>query len=700
VGTRASNLALVQTRAALERIGRLLPAVRFETVPFSSPGDRDRRTDLRASPPDFFTRDLDDAVRAGVLDAAVHSAKDVPQPIPDGLDWFWLPWAEDPRDCLVLPPGHTLAGLPPCPRVGVSSDRREAYGRRRFPSAALRPIRGNIEDRLRQLDAGGFDLLIMAAAALLRLGLGHRITEWIPTADLPPPEGQGHLAIVFRRGDARFERLRSLFVRSVTFAGAGAGDVGLCTLAAREALERCDVCLYDALLDDRLLVHVPPRALRLDVGKRAGNHKVPQETVSDWLALYARRGLRVVRLKGGDPGLFGRLAEEVEALEALHLPYRVIPGVSSLLAATTGAGMLLTRRGVSRGFCALTPRARDGERAPIGRDSRAALPLVLFMASGVCREVMDELMRDGTAPEVPAAAVFNAGASDERIVDATVGTLAERVEAAREDAPGLLVVGSVAAFRAQRNAGALQGWRVLLTCSEPLVGRAAAAVWDLGGIPVPLPLVRLEGMAEAEPVLRRAHEYDWIVLASPSAVRCFLTGLAAASVDLRRRPRLAVCGAGTARELRQAGLVPDCEPTDGFGTEGLLTALRARAPAGARILRCRSDASGPELSEGLRATGFQVEDLVLYRNVSLRHASLPPCEAIVLASGSAVDSLAGQWGMDAVVGKTVVAIGSPTAHALGRHGRQPDGVAREATVESCVETLAALVVNRALEEVL
>lgn len=699
MGTRASNLARIQTREALERIQTMLPSLRFDIVPISSPGDRDQQTDLRASPPDFFTRDLDEAVRSGVIDGAVHSAKDLPDPVPAGLDWFWLPWAEDPRDCLVLPPGRAVADLSARPRLGVSSARRETYCLKRFPEAEPRPIRGTIEDRLQQLDRGDFDLLIMAGAALLRLGLADRITEWIPVGDLPPADGQGHLAVTFRRGDARFQRLRSLFVKTVAFAGAGAGDASLCTLAAVEALGHCDVCLHDVLLDARLLDRLPAHAMRLDVGKRAGRHTASQDAISEQIAVFARRGVRVVRLKGGDPGLFGRLAEEVDRLDELRLPYRVIPGVSSLLCATTGTGMLLTRRGISRGFCAMTPRAHDGEQAPVDRAGRAALPMVFFMATGMCRHVMDELVRDGTAPEMPAAAVFNAGACDERIVDGTVGTLAERLESVKEDAPGLLLVGNVVAYRMRRDWGALRGQRVLLTCSDAILNRAAQIAWDLGGIPVPLPLIRLTSAPEAVRTLRRASEYDWIVLASPSAVRCFLEGMMAAGMDLRRLPRLAVCGFGTARELRHAGLTPDCEPADGFGTEGLLHAIRLKTQAGSRVLRCQSDAAGGELSTGLRALGLVVDDIVLYRNTSVRHATLPPFESVVFASRSAVSSFVQQWSAQALEGKVVVAIGEPTARALTRHGRAADTIARQETIESCLETLAACTVNHTMEEI-
>ena len=349
-GTRSSELARIQTRKALDRLESELPDCRFEDVAFTSPGDRDLKTDLRESPADFFTRDLDEKVLNGELDCAVHSAKDVPDPVCEGLDWFWLPWREDPRDVLILPPGRQVTDLPENPRIGVSSDRREAYCLKRFPKGQHVPIRGDIGERLQQLDDGDYDLVVMASAALIRLGLEDRITEWISAEELPPPDGQGTLCITFRKGDVRFNRIRTLFIKAVTFAGGGVGSSGTCTLDVVKAVQRCDVCLHDALMGQELLDFLPTGAQVFHVGKRCGRHSLPQPEITELISRYARRGLRVVRLKGGDPGVFGRLAEEVDHLEALGLPYRALPGVSSLVAASVCQANRIERM-ASPSFC-------------------------------------------------------------------------------------------------------------------------------------------------------------------------------------------------------------------------------------------------------------------------------------------------------------------------------------------------------------
>jgi uroporphyrinogen III methyltransferase/synthase len=697
VGTRASRLARLQTAGALDRFRTLFPGCAFEEVVCSSPGDRDHGTDLKVSPPDFFTKDMDEAVLGGRLDFAVHSAKDLPDPMPRGLDWFWLPWREDPRDVIVLPRGETLAALPAAPRVGISSARREAWCRARFPRAELRAIRGAIEERLAQLDAGNYDLLIIAAAALNRLNLQDRISEWIPLDALAPPDGQGALAVTFRAGDTRLERIRGLFVKSVSFVGAGTGSAGFLTLAGARALRRAEVCLYDSLMDAAVLGQLPPSAARLDVGKRCGAHAVPQPEITRLIADYARRGLRVVRLKGGDPGIFGRLAEEVEALESLALPYVVIPGVSALSVATTGTGLLLTRRGVSRGFCVMTPREAGGGVGSVAAADRARLPAVFFMATTVAPEVARQLQADGWAATTPTALVFDAGGDEERIVRATLAELAVPAADARDERAGLLIVGEVARYGYRRDAGALAGARVLVTCSEDLVEKTAGYVRDWGGVPVARPLIRLTPDWQALAGVGPLAAYDGLVLTSPTAVRCLGEWIEREGLDIRAVPPVMVCGPGTADALRALRLRPALAPTDDFGAAGLIAALRAHVTPGQRLLRLRSGKAGGTLAVALAELGAEVRDCVLYRHEPVAQGRCPAFDAVCFASGSAVEAFVKAWDVAPLAGKVTVAIGGPTARAMAAAGIRVDGVAAEATMEGSIRALATAWVNKELQ---
>lgn len=693
----------MQTRDALARIEALAPALKFEAAPLETCGDRDRSTDLRQSPADFFTRELDCALLAGNIDCAVHSAKDIPYPVAPGLDWFWLPWREDPRDAIVLAPGRSLEDLPEHPVIGVSSGRREEYCRARFPGCVSQPIRGNIEERLALLDKSDFDMIIMAGAALLRLGLARRITEWLDLKRLPTPEGQGAIGVTFRAGDELMLGLRGLFVSAVVFAGAGAGGAGLCTVAGVQALERAQVCLYDSLMDESLLDRLPAGCIRIDAGKRCGAHCLEQEQTTELIAKYARQGLRVVRLKGGDPGIFGRLAEEIEALDALSLAYRVIPGISSLQSATTATGMLLTRRGGSRGFCVMTPRVKGGGVAPVNRDERVRLPVVFFMAVKLAGDIASELIAEGMDEAMPCAMVFNAGAEDQFILTAAAaafagrGSDAARVErelAKRDDQPGLFIAGEPAAHRFGVH-GALGGMRVLLTCSAELQDKAAARVLDFGGIPVQRPMIRLVTCPEAAQVVGRVGDYDWLALTSPSAARCFAALFREANGDIRKLPRVMVCGGGTAGEMRKLLLVtPDIVPGAGFGAESLAAAARGELWRGERVLRLRSDKAGAALAGALRESGAAVEDVVMYRNEAMKYGTQPEFDAVFFASASAVEAYAENWGVESLAGKIVVAIGRPTAAALARFDRAADVVSAEATSEGAITALAGLTACR------
>lgn len=648
VGARGSRLSLLQAEGALVRL-RERTGCGFELRAFSSPGDRDQATDLRVSPGDFFTRDLDEALLRGEIDCAVHSAKDLPpEGPPEGVDWFWLPWREGPRDCLVA---RTAAPR----RIGVSSGRRDAWAAQRFPEAERLTLRGGIPERLAKLDAGDYDAMVIAAAALHRLGLQGRITEYIPLSELTPPPGQGVLAMTFRRGDARMRALRNLFMKAVRFVGAGVGDAELCTAAGLRELRQADCVIYDALMDAALLEETKGEALY--VGKRSGAHALKQPEITALIGERVRRGERVVRLKGGDPGLFGRLAEETDALAADGLPFRVWPGVSALAAATTATGMLLTRRGESRGFRVETPRSAGPETTD-----------VYFMALAMAGELAARY-----APETPCAIVYDAGAPAQEIVRGTVASLFASGKGGAPEAegrPGLILVGS-AARHGFAPAGPLSGRRVWVTGSPSVAGKARAAVTDFGGVPVVRPLVRFEATAQVK--IRPSKAYNLLVVTSPTAARMLLSQMVSPIQYLPKR--LAVTGPGTAEALRHLN-IDTLMPERDFSAKGLLAALPEDL-TGARILRVRSEEAGAGLAEALKARGAKVKDLPIYRTLPIADVAVPPHDAVFLASTSAAEA----WrASGAPRGADVIAMGLPTAKALRAMGVEPTVVAATQTV--------------------
>ncbi|MFZ2656215.1 MAG: uroporphyrinogen-III C-methyltransferase [Victivallales bacterium] len=744
LGTRSSKLSVAQTSDSLERLKKILPYIDFRLETISTPGDRDRKTDLRISPADFFTKDLDNAIRSGKIDCAIHSAKDIPDPIPDGIDWFWLPWCEDARDVIIMPEtenrrngesgkdnkfetrnpkSETISKVQDKAdklkkvskfdirassflRVGVSSVRREEYCRRKFPKAELLPIRGNIDDRIAQLDAGKFDMLIMAAAGLKRLGLEHRISEYIGEAELLPPEGQGWLALTYRKGDRLFNEMRKLFVKSVVFAGAGPGDADLATAGAVDALKICDVCLYDALISCELLKYLPPYAKAIYVGKRMSAHSSSQQEINALIAKFARQGRRLVRLKGGDPTIFGRLAEEIETLDKLGLPYRIIPGVSSLNAVGT-TGLMLTRRGLSRGFSIMTPRkSGSSEFQHVSKQERLSLPSVFFMGLSETANIAKSLIKDGRSKKEPAAIILSAG--NEAVQKIVPGSLSEFARSVIKipggESPGIFIIGENAdpKYLLKKN-GALQGKKILLTCSDAIMDKAVNKIRDMGGIPIKMPLIRLENNVTQASCLWKTEEkthrqdacvtllrkFDWIIVTSPSAVEIFVESLKKESYDFRRLPKIIVCGPGTADEFRKHGIIPDIEASDDYGAGGMLKAVRGVVRKGDKVLRLCSDKAGKEISRELRRAGALLTDEVIYRNVPVKYEKLPGFDAVLFASSSALVSFLDNFGLEKLKGKYTVVIGRPTLDTLKKLKCKSNIVlAKEATINGCIESLA------------
>ena len=380
-----------------------------------------------------------------------------------------------------------------------------------------KPLADNLSDLPEAISAAGLDALLLP----LNKGLSGAATEgaplsapagidwfvprssWGVVADGPAEEAEtSPPALFFREGHPQLSLLKSFYVSSVAFVGGGPGDPGLCTVAGVEALRHCDICLYDALVPESLLTELPRRARPIYVGKRCGKHSHGQSEICALLAAYARRGLRVVRLKGGDPGIFGRLAEEIEIFDRFRLPYRVVPGVSSLLAATTGTGMFLTRRNVSRGFTVLTPRhAADRHNPVYGSEGELPpRPVVFFMAMGRIRELVKNLKKRGRSEDEPAAVVWGASTPEEKIVRGTLGDIAGRVKAYDGDLPGIFMLGVTTGYTLERSCSALQDEPVLLLVRPHRLKSCGEEVLAFGGRPVvPPPLHEISGLERRKP---------------------------------------------------------------------------------------------------------------------------------------------------------------------------------------------------------
>ena len=700
-GTRASRLSVAQTENALDRLGKLLPSLSFKIIPMPSPGDRDKITDLREAPPDFFTRDLDNAIIAGEIDCAVHSAKDIPEPLTGELDFFRLPWREDPRDVIVLPGNRRE--IPEKPRIGISSTRREEYCRKRFPGGIILSIRGDIEQRIAQLDEGKYDLLIMAAAGLNRINLSHRISEFIPLEELPTPEAQGFLSVTFKKGGGTFNLIRKLFLKPVLLAGAGPGCADNVTLRVINALRACDICLYDALCPVELLDYMPQTAERLFVGKRKGEHSHSQEEICELIAFYARKGKSVVRLKGGDPGIFGRLAEEIDIMDKFQLPFKVLPGVSSLTAASSATGLLLTRRGLSRGFTVATPRkSGSGKIEWFSEGELKSFPQVYFMGADDINEISVNLRKNAYPGTLPVAVVYNAGSRSPAIVCGTLDEIAGNPNVKNNSSPGIVIVGKNAdSLFLYSNYGALGGMKVLFTGSGRLNMEAERSIEMFGAEAIFLPMIKLSLPSGIQMHLEYILKFDWLIVPSPSCAVLLMELMEKTCTDIRKLPRIAICGLGTATVFRENHIYPDLCVEEKFGQEGLVSALKKRLKAGEKIIKLCSDKALSRTGNRMRDAFPELEEFHFYNNTPLSYSAMPDFDAVLFTSPSAVDAFIKSFTVGVLRGKTAVSIGEPTFKSLGgASGYFNSLVSYEATVSSMISTLASWKINCKILEIL
>ncbi|UDQ97711.1 uroporphyrinogen-III C-methyltransferase [Lentisphaerota bacterium WC36G] len=717
-GARDSKLSVAQSLNAIAKLEEILNKdsfqnnkIKFQLIEFSSPGDRDQNTDLRNSATDFFSKDLDDALVNGEIDCAIHSAKDLPniiENVNDKVDLMWLPWSEDVRDAIILPIGKTMKDLPSNPRIGISSERREKYCAKRFPNGIQMNIRGNINRRLEQLDNGDYDLLIMAVAALNRLGLDERLNEIISEKDLPPPFGQGTLAITFRKGDQFFMDLRKAFAKSVVFAGAGIGTHLNTTNGVINELKNCDVCLYDALCPQELIDYVPKKAQKIFVGKRVGQHSHSQDEINQLILDFARKGCKVVRLKGGDPGIFGRLAEEVEMLNNYQLPYKVLSGISSLNLATTCTGLLTTRRDLNRGFTVATPRkSGSGKLEWFNENDRQKFTQILFMGATEVVNIAKKLINDDNyGPMTPISIVFSAGLPEQKIVCGTLENIAEKVEQFPKKQPGLILIGEAAneKFLYQNN-GALADKRVLFTGSKAISLKAINAVTESGGVCVNLPMIDLQTVPLAENDFNEICSADIVIVPSPSIAELLINEFIDNEISITKLPKIAVCGTGTGEIFKKYGIIVDIVADYNYGADGLAFKLEQifgdndKLKSETKIVRLKSNIAPAKLVNNLTENGFKnINEITVVKNKAQCYSSddLNCCgdiNAVMFCSPSAVTSFVKNFSEKSLINKDIIVIGEPTKNKVIELANIKDNnseinliVAHEATVNAMVES--------------
>lgn len=512
----------------------------------------------------------------------------------------------------------------------------------------------------------------------------------------------------------------------VHLVGAGPGDPALLTRRGAELLRRADVVVYDGLVHAVLLDLAPARCERIYAGKKHAPAERPltQDEINELLVEQARAGRRVVRLKGGDPFVFGRGAEECQVLHEAGIRFEIVPGVTAATAVPAYAGIPLTAREAASTVAFATGHEAAGKpSSDVDWQALArAGTVILFMALRTAAECVQRLVEAGRDPRTPAAAIHWGTTASQRTVVAPLGELPGAIAAAGLKPPTLMVIGEVVALRPWLDwyeRRPLFGARVLVPRGLEQAGAFAHSLAELGAEPVIVPVTRMAAPGQAE----RAHldqlcarlgegdAYDWLVLTSANAVERFLGELQARGRDARALAgmRIACVGRATARALEQRGLLADLIPERGSG-EGLAAAIIDAAGAairGARVLFPRAAQGRDEARDMLRAAGAEVEVAVVYRTESagtgepvVRHGlgRLVRGDFDVVAFFApsqvrAVIDLAEALGGDGIAAlkrcRIVAAIGNTTRDALLGHGIEVHVVPAVPAAEALAGAIAA-----------
>ena len=487
----------------------------------------------------------------------------------------------------------------------------------------------------------------------------------------------------------------------VTLVGAGPGGRELLTLAGAAAIEKADAVVFDRLVNEDILGLIPETAVRVNVGKENNHHPVPQDQINEILVRLAKEGKNVVRLKGGDCYLFGRGGEECEYLLENGVPFQVIPGVTSALAAPAFAGIPVTHRDFCSSVHIITAHARAGKPLQIDFDSlvKAGGTLVFLMGLTALEQVMAGLLAAHIAPDMPAAVIENGTRGNQRKVVASVSDLAPQVRAAALKSPALIIVGKVCTLSDKLDwftSLPLHGKTVVVTRPRERAGTLAARLRELGANVIEAPCIETVERENVQPLadaLRQKH--DWAVFTSPAGVHATVHALAKLGRDLRALygMQLAAIGRGTADALAGYGLTADLIPAQ-YDGEHLADALTAAMPQGGAALLLRAAAGGQILPEKLKAAGVYVTDVPLY-DTEYRCAKADELRAmleqgavdvVTFTSMSTVEGFVQAVGVADYTGFTALCIGEQTAQAARRYNMNVK-IAENATIDAMIACL-------------
>ncbi len=651
IASRESPLAVAQVQEALRVLRPVLPVgVKLEITSCTTPGDRDLKTPLADADiaSDFFTRDLDQMLHKGEADITIHSAKDLPNPIPAGLVVAAMLPARDIRDALVLRPGVSLEDVKV---TGSSSPKRNEELARLYPAWELKPIRGTIQGRLQQLDAGQYDAVVIAACALERLGLEKRIHSYLPW---DPTPNQGRLAIVVRESDKDLrDTLRRIDVREhaglVVLLGCPA-DFALIPHRALQYLKYADIVVHDRLIPDEVTALIKDKSV--PVGKTGGAPSTPQADIHRQLLHASELGKLVVRLHGGDPGIYGRLNEEMEFLTAWNLRVDIVPSVTAAQVAAAHAGAPLTHRGEGHRLTLISGNPPEGAPMP-------AIPgpdignLAVYMGVGNAPSLQQRFAAAGWKNDAPVIVGERLGHADERIRHIAMDEL------------GALDIQSPAVFIVGAKQHPIQN-RLLFTGTDPehFLKYGPLLHWPM------IELKPIDLAARAAALRQQLPNVNGLIFPSRYAVHAVVEALLEfGDVRLLAGKRVLAVGPSTQEELARTGLKADASAPNLGGIESLVKEL-PEDERGAYLYPCSNESPKGDRVTRMRDFGIELVPVEFYRNQPTAVRPLPRLafSRVLFTSSSTVQAYFERYPQEMTAARTWIAVGPSTLKALEKRG--------------------------------
>lgn len=492
----------------------------------------------------------------------------------------------------------------------------------------------------------------------------------------------------------------------VYLVGAGPGDPGLLTLRAKECIEIADVIVYDYLSNAEFLRMARADSERIYAGKKAKDHTLTQDEINALIVAKAKEGKIVTRLKGGDPVLFGRGAEEAAELAAAGIRYEIVPGVSSSIAGPIYAGIPVTHRSHASQLTIFT-----GHEDPTKPESSldyahlAKTPGTRVMLMGVERmmEITQELIKHGASADTPVALVRWATRGNQQTLVGTLGTIAEQVKASGFKAPAVCVIGDVVKERENINwfeDRPLFGKRIVVTRTRHQAGGLTKQLSKLGADVIELPTIKIvepKNLLEFGELVQDCYTYDWIVFSSPNGVEAFFKMFYKLYSDARSigPAKIAVIGPGTAEKVKEYHMAVDLMPEKKFVAEGLIEKFKKdEAMEHLKVLWVRAEEAREVIAEGLNKMGAIVDEALAYRTVperddnqaAIARMTEEGADVITFTSSSTVECFFA-LGLELPKGVKIASIGPVTTDALKERGLKPHIEAQEYSIPGLIKAI-------------